>query len=109
MNTRRLLLFSGMGGDSRLMRPIQIHGIEVVTPDHAEPRAGEDLVGYASRVAKLQGIGPADVVGGASFGGMLAAEIARQRAPEHPFISTARPMAFLADYAGGRRVPCGHG
>jgi pimeloyl-ACP methyl ester carboxylesterase len=34
---------------------------------------------YAARTAETNGISVSDVVGGASFGGMLAAEIARQR------------------------------
>ena len=61
------------------MQPIQVPGIDVCTPDHVEPARGEDLPRYASRVADLNSIGASDVVGGASFGGMIAAEIARQR------------------------------
>jgi pimeloyl-ACP methyl ester carboxylesterase len=80
MEQRRLVLFSGMGGDGRLMRPLRVPGIAVCTPDHVEPAPGEDLARYAARVAEVNRIGAADVVGGASFGGMLAAEIARQRA-----------------------------
>jgi esterase/lipase len=80
MKQRRLVLFSGMGGDGRLMRPLRVPGIDVCTPDHVEPTRGEELSRYASRVADLQSIGASDVVGGASFGGMIAAEIARQRA-----------------------------
>jgi pimeloyl-ACP methyl ester carboxylesterase len=80
MKQRRLVLFSGMGGDGRLMRPLQVPGIAVCTPDHVEPRPGEGLSGYAARVAELMSIGASDVIGGASFGGMIAAEIARQRA-----------------------------
>lgn len=68
-----------MGADSRLMAPIRIPGIEIVTPDHLEPVFGESLSEYAARVADAQGIRPDDIVGGASFGGMIAAEIANQR------------------------------
>jgi len=80
MKQRRLVLFSGMGGDGRLMQPIRVPGIDVCTPDHVEPAPGEELSRYAPRVAELNSIGASDVVGGASFGGMIAAEIARQRA-----------------------------
>lgn len=79
MKASRLILFCGMGADGRLMRPVQIPGIEVLTPDHAEPIAGEPLTSYAARVAERHGVKPSDVVGGASFGGMLAAEVANQR------------------------------
>jgi pimeloyl-ACP methyl ester carboxylesterase len=79
MGPKRLVLFSGMGGDARLMRPIRIPGVEVVTPDHLEPEPGEDLGGYAERLADAAGVLPTDVVGGASFGGMVAAELSRRR------------------------------
>jgi pimeloyl-ACP methyl ester carboxylesterase len=68
-----------MGGDSRLFRLIRIPEVEIVTPDHTEPAQGEALTQYASRIADLLNIQAADVVGGVSFGGMLAGEIARQR------------------------------
>jgi pimeloyl-ACP methyl ester carboxylesterase len=68
-----------MGGDSRLFRLIRIPEVESVTPDHIEPAYGEALTQYASRIADRLNIQAADVVGGVSFGGMLAAEIARQR------------------------------
>lgn len=76
---RRLILLSGMGADHRLMQPIAIDGVEVVTPDHIDPLPGETLADYASRVADAQGVRPSDVIGGSSFGGMLAAQIASTR------------------------------
>lgn len=80
MKAARLFLFCGMGADGRLMRPVRVPSVEVVTPDHIEPRPGEALSAYAARVADRHGVLPADIVGGASFGGMLAAEVAKQRA-----------------------------
>lgn len=79
MKAERLILFCGMGADGRLMRPVRIPGVAVVTPEHLEPEPGESLPAYAARVADRHGVGPTDVVGGASFGGMLAAEVANQR------------------------------
>ena len=76
---KRLTLFSGMGGDGRLMRLIRISGADVGAPDHVDPAPEEDLPRYAKRVADLNNIGPRDVIGGASFGGMIAAEISKQR------------------------------
>lgn len=75
----RLILFSGMGGDARLMRPIRVPGVELLMPDHAESLDGESLSGYALRLAQAHRVGDGDVIGGASFGGMIAAEMARQR------------------------------
>jgi pimeloyl-ACP methyl ester carboxylesterase len=79
MKRRRLVLFSGMGADRRLFRSIKIPEAEIVTPDHSEPVHGETLFQYASRVANNLNIRPVDIVGGVSFGGMLAGEIAQQR------------------------------
>jgi pimeloyl-ACP methyl ester carboxylesterase len=79
MKRRRLLLFSGMGADTRLFGSIRIAEAEIVTPDHREPEKGETFVHYASRIADDLDIQPADIIGGVSFGGMLAGEIARQR------------------------------
>lgn len=79
MKPKRVVLFSGMGGDDRLFRSIRIPEAEIVTPDHTEPAHGETLTQYASRVADDLDIQPAYIIGGVSFGGMLAGEIARQR------------------------------
>jgi pimeloyl-ACP methyl ester carboxylesterase len=79
MKPRRLVLFSGMAADARLFRSIRISEVEIVTPDHAAPVSGEKLTQYATRMADALSIQPEDIVGGISFGGMLAGEIARQR------------------------------
>jgi pimeloyl-ACP methyl ester carboxylesterase len=68
-----------MGSDGRLFRSIRIPEAEIVTPDPIEPAQGETLTQYAARIADPLNIRPADIVGGVSFGGMLAGEIARQR------------------------------
>ena len=68
-----------MGGDRRLMTPLQAPSVETLTPDHLPPIPGESMEEYARRTADLYRIGPADVIGGASFGGMVAAEIADKR------------------------------
>ena len=103
---RRLVLFSGLGGDHRLTRPVAVPGVEVLTPDHAEPHPGEDLPAYARRVADAHGIGAQDVVGGASFGGMLATEIARRRKVSGLVLlgSCARPRRLPASYRLLERV-----
>ncbi|MBI3550860.1 MAG: alpha/beta hydrolase [Elusimicrobia bacterium] len=79
MSLRRLILFSGMGGDARLFAKLQLTDIETLAPDHVEPLPKESLREYAARLMALHAVGPQDVVGGVSFGGMLAAEIASQR------------------------------
>jgi len=67
-----------MGGDGRLMQPLAVPDFELLSPDHILALAGESLSEYARRVAKEHAICSEDFIGGASFGGMVAAEIARQ-------------------------------
>lgn len=61
------------------MTPIKLSEIDVSTPDHLPPEKNESLASYANRVANAHSIRESDIVGGASFGGMIAAEIAQQR------------------------------
>ncbi|MDE2293128.1 MAG: alpha/beta hydrolase [Elusimicrobia bacterium] len=75
----RLVLFTGMGADRRLTDPVRPAGADFVNPDHLEPEPGELLPAYAARCADAAGLRPGDFVGGVSFGGMVAAEAARQR------------------------------
>ena len=100
MPPKRLILFSGLGGDHRLTEPIRIPGVDVLTPDHLPPEEGEDLPRYAARVADHNGVGAGDAVGGASFGGMIAAEIAKQRRISALILlgSCVRPESLPASY-----------
>ncbi|MFI5361211.1 MAG: alpha/beta fold hydrolase [Elusimicrobiota bacterium] len=75
----RVFLFSGMGADRRLLGPLRAQGFELLFPDHLAPQDRESLIAYAERTAEAHRIGPDDVVGGASFGGMLAAQISSRR------------------------------
>lgn len=68
-----------MGGDKRMFGPLRVPGVELITPDHLEPLAGEDLPAFAERTADHHRLGADDVAGGVSFGGMLAAQIASRR------------------------------
>jgi hypothetical protein len=70
MKTRRLILFSGMGADGRLLQRISIPEAEIIAPDHTEPLPGETLPHYAARIADIHKIQPVDIVGGVSSGGM---------------------------------------
>jgi pimeloyl-ACP methyl ester carboxylesterase len=72
-----LILFSGMGADKRVFAPQAAAFPGLVVPRWIAPLAAESLAGYAGRLAKE--IDPARpcFVGGASFGGMVALEVAR--------------------------------
>lgn len=74
----RIVLLPGLGADARLFDPQRraFPGLEV--PDWLEPAARETLPAYARRMAaSLAGSGDELVLGGVSFGGMVAYEMAR--------------------------------
>jgi pimeloyl-ACP methyl ester carboxylesterase len=114
----RLILFPGLGADARLFLRQQSHfGQRLVTPAAPRPRERDDLAGYAARWASLldqQGLFAAPfVLGGMSFGGQLALEMARV-APAKPaaivLIASHRTSdsilpRFRQQQARGRRLP----
>ncbi|MCW8128971.1 MAG: alpha/beta fold hydrolase [Planctomycetota bacterium] len=74
----RLYLFPGVGGNRRMFERLAVPGWDLVTLPLADPEPDEDLGAYAARMAAMQGLRAGDCVGGASMGGMVAAEIARR-------------------------------
>jgi pimeloyl-ACP methyl ester carboxylesterase len=107
----RIILLPGMAGDARLFREVKVPGFAVETPDHVEPREGENLASYAERVAEVQRIDENAVIGGASFGGMLVAQIAAKRKVKAlVLLSTTLaprtlPLAYRALEAAGPLIP----
>jgi pimeloyl-ACP methyl ester carboxylesterase len=73
----RLVLFPGMGADARMYRPLRRHLPFLVVPPWVPAAAGEGIGDYARRYVELGLVGMDDVIGGSSFGGFLALEIAR--------------------------------
>ncbi len=74
---KRLLLVPGLGTDARLfahLRPPP--GWTIVTLPFLLHRRGESLRGYARRMADLARRLRPDAIGGSSFGGMIAQEMA---------------------------------
>jgi pimeloyl-ACP methyl ester carboxylesterase len=108
MKPIRVVLFSGMAADDRLFRSIRIPEAEIVTPDHAEPKRGETLTQYAARIADGLSIQADDIIGGISFGGMLAGEIARQRQVAGLILlgSCLRPDRLPRSYRWIERLGC---
>lgn len=96
----RLILFSGMGGDRRLCEPLGVPGVTLVAPDHAPAKPRETLAEYAARLAEDHRVGEGDVVGGVSFGGMIAAEISKRRKTAGLVLlgSCIRPRLLPASY-----------
>ncbi len=75
----RLVLLPGLAADERMFARIREgFGGVLVTPRLLVPKAEEDMAAYARRTASSLNLSPTDVIGGASFGSMLASAIARQ-------------------------------
>lgn len=73
----RFLLITGFGLDKRAFAPLRLPEDRFALFDLIPALPDESLRDYALRMAKAMGAGPDDVVGGISFGGMLALEIAK--------------------------------
>jgi len=77
MDADRLILFSGMGCDERLFAPQRQNGLVFESPSLPVPDRADDLSSYANRVlSELRLNGASCILGGVSFGGMLACELA---------------------------------
>ncbi|NIQ97221.1 MAG: alpha/beta hydrolase, partial [Desulfuromonadales bacterium] len=75
----RLILLPGLGADERMFENLEGVDPAPVIVRHLVPEPGERLDNYATRVAEWLAINADDVVGGSSFGGLVASAVARQR------------------------------
>lgn len=75
----RVLLLAGLGADARLFEPQRQAWPALETPAWIMPTHDETLPGYAKRLVSHLELGTTDrlILGGASFGGMVALEMAR--------------------------------
>lgn len=75
----RLILYSGLGVDQRLLEPQRnLHGIDVEIPRWINPADDDTLASYAQRMAGLIELDSRPLfIGGVSYGGMVAQEVAR--------------------------------
>jgi len=83
----RLVMLPGLAADERMYArvrealaiiPWDIMPFELVTPRLLVPNRGEMMKGYARRTAEALHIQPHDIIGGCSFGSMVASAIAVQ-------------------------------
>lgn len=80
-----LVLLPGLGADSRLFEPQRGEFPALISPEWLVPRDHESLSSYAARMAEVirarVARGAEIVLGGVSFGGMLAAEMSGELRP----------------------------
>jgi pimeloyl-ACP methyl ester carboxylesterase len=72
-----LLLLSGMGADERLFKAQRDAFPQLIVPRWIPPELRESLPDYARRMARIVGPAGPCYVGGGSFGGFVAMEMAR--------------------------------
>lgn len=83
MLTPRLLLIPGLGVNHRLFHHQRAAFPDLIVPEWIEPAPRDSLAEYAKRLAStITHNGPL-VVGGVSFGGMIALEMARHLPTKH--------------------------
>jgi pimeloyl-ACP methyl ester carboxylesterase len=80
----QLILLPGLGSDHRLLEPQRQEFPQLVIPAWIAPHKNESLPSYATRMAETIKPSPDAplVLGGVSFGGMLAYEMARHLKPD---------------------------
>lgn len=95
--TPALILFPGMGASQRMFQSQRLAFPDLIVPDWIEPKYKETLPQYARRLAETIDPGRPYIVGGASFGGMVALEVAR-------YLDT-RACVLIASIRSRRELP----
>jgi len=75
----RLILLPGLAADERMFGWLGPFPFPVLTPKLPDPSPKDTLSSYAARVAQGLKLTSDDLLGGSSFGSLVAAEIARQK------------------------------
>jgi pimeloyl-ACP methyl ester carboxylesterase len=87
----RIIFFPGLGADARLLDAQRAINAEIEVPAWIEPLPRESLAEYSRRLAATIDTSTPFYVGGISFGGMIAQEVARHTSPQGLIlISTCR-------------------
>jgi len=108
-----LVLLPGIGADERMFEPQRRAFPNLIVPKWIEARPEESLREYAERLAATINIARPFYLGGASFGGMVALEMASALKPSGVFlISSARtnksiPLLLKAFERASRPIPSG--
>jgi pimeloyl-ACP methyl ester carboxylesterase len=94
-----MIFFPGMGVDGRLFDVQRSDLGAIESPDWIEPKPDESLASYGERMAERLSLAGPFVLGGMSFGGMLAQEVARHCRPAGlVLLSTCRTHSAIPAY-----------
>lgn len=98
-----LVLLPGLGADPRQFEAQRRAFPSLRTPSWIANREGESLAEYAARMVEQVGLTPGSVIGGSSFGGMVALEMARRVRPRAVILigscrspKSVRPVVSMA-------------
>ena len=106
MSGFQLILLPGLGADHRLLEPQRAAFPQLIVPPGIPPQKNESLPHYAERMAET--LSPSRdaplILGGVSFGGMLAYEMARHLKPDAVVLiaSCRSPRSLRPIYTPGR-------
>jgi pimeloyl-ACP methyl ester carboxylesterase len=81
MATPPLILLPGLGADARMYREQKKAFPQLVVPDWIAPQGRESLASYSHRLLESVDLPEEYYLGGSSFGGMIAYEMALRRPP----------------------------
>ena len=109
----RLILFSGLGVGGELFIPQRPISARVETPTWIDPIEAESIRQYALRMAETIEPGDDLFVGGVSFGGMIALEVAQTLQARGVFLSSsgysyrqiALPIRMIGHAVGAAPIP----
>lgn len=80
--TNSLIFFSGLAADARVFGPQQLAFPGLVVPDWPRPQQNETLTAYCKRLAVDLPVDGHLILGGASFGGIVALHVAQFVQPQ---------------------------
>lgn len=107
-STFQLILLPGLGADYRLLEPQRAAFPNLIVPPWIPPHKNESLPSYAARMAET--VAPTRdsplILGGVSFGGMLACEMARHLKPDAVVViaSCRTPQGLRPSHLAARRL-----
>lgn len=94
---RKIYLFPGLGADERVFSDYQFPDYEKVVIRWLEPEKGETIPDYAERIRYSHYMDTNAIMVGVSFGGMIAAEIAKMH--------TQSSLALVSSVCNYNEIP----